>query len=67
MGVRIGSKTGTWLFWKLGLKSKISKKLEVSSVILIDLILALTVICQYNTHAAHGPGSLFSCHVGYMM
>jgi len=28
----------------------------------MDLILALTVFCRYDTHTAQEPGSLFGCH-----
>ena len=58
------SEGGTkWEFattWILGLRTKISRKPEVSS--LIDLIFAMTVLFFDMTLTAQEPGSLLWCH-----
>jgi len=51
MGVRRGRKTGICPPWILGLRTKFSKKAEVSS--LIDVILAMTVLFADMTVTLH--------------
>jgi len=60
MGVHMGEQTGHLTpAWKLGLRTKYFwKSLKPASYFrLIDLILAMTVFCRYETHTAQESGS----------